>query len=58
VFRAAAETETAQGDFQDWLQLGEEAPGFQLLSMEEIAAEIFLFIYFQQKKKKLHGLSP
>jgi hypothetical protein len=30
VLRAAGETETAQGNIQDWLQLDEGDPGFQL----------------------------
>jgi hypothetical protein len=36
VLRAAGETETAQ----DWLQLDEGDPGFQLLTEEEVAAVI------------------
>jgi hypothetical protein len=44
VLRAAGETETAQANIQDWLQLDEGDPGFQLLAEEEIAAVIFLFI--------------
>jgi hypothetical protein len=38
VLRAAGETEITQ----DWLQLAERDPGFQLLTEEEIAAVIFL----------------
>jgi hypothetical protein len=41
VLRAAGETETTQ----DWLQLDEGDPGFQLLTEEEIAAVIFLFAF-------------
>jgi hypothetical protein len=42
VLRAAGETETTQ----DWLQLDEGDPGFQLLTEKEIAAVlIFLFIF-------------
>jgi hypothetical protein len=41
--RAARETETTQENFQDWLQLGEEDPGFQLLIEEEIAAVIYSY---------------
>jgi hypothetical protein len=37
VLRAAGETETAQ----DWLELDEGDPGFQLLKDEEIASDIF-----------------
>jgi hypothetical protein len=41
VLRAAGEAETTQ----DWLQLDEGDPGFQLLTEEEIAAVIyFVFI--------------
>jgi hypothetical protein len=40
VLRAAGEAETTQ----DWLQLDEGDPGFQLLTEEEIAAVIFIFI--------------
>jgi uncharacterized protein YehS (DUF1456 family) len=45
--RAAGETETTQENIQDWLQLEEGDPGFQLLTDVEIAAVIF-FIYFHQ----------
>jgi hypothetical protein len=42
VLRAAGETETTQ----DWLQLDEGDPGFQLLTEEGIATVlIFLFIF-------------
>jgi hypothetical protein len=44
--RADGETETTQENIQDWPQLDEEDPGFQLLTEEEIAAVIF--IYFHQ----------
>jgi hypothetical protein len=47
VLRAAGETETTQENIQDWLQLDEGDPGFQLQTEEEIAAVIF-FIYFYQ----------
>jgi hypothetical protein len=43
VLRAAGGTETAQENIQDWLQLGEGDPRFQLLAEEEIAAVIFFF---------------
>jgi hypothetical protein len=33
---------------QDWLELGEGDPGFQLLAEQEIAAVKF-FIYFHQQ---------
>jgi hypothetical protein len=45
VLRAAGETETTRENIQDWLQLDEGDPGFQLLTEEEIAAVIFLFIF-------------
>jgi hypothetical protein len=45
VLRAAGETETTQENIQDWFQLAEGDPGFQLLTEEQIAAVIF-FIYF------------
>jgi hypothetical protein len=49
VLRAAGETETTQENIQDWLELDEGDPGFQLLTKEEIAAVIFyLFSYFHQ----------
>jgi hypothetical protein len=44
VFRANGGTETTRENIQDWLQLDEGDPGFQLLTEEEIAAIIFLFI--------------
>jgi hypothetical protein len=37
VLRAAGETEITQKNTQDWLQLDEGDPGFQLLAEEEIA---------------------
>jgi hypothetical protein len=36
VLRAAGETETTQGNIQDWLQLDEGDPGFQFLREEDI----------------------
>jgi hypothetical protein len=42
VLRAVGETEAKQENIQDWLQLDEGDPGFQLLTEEEIAAVIFL----------------
>jgi hypothetical protein len=47
VLRAAGETETTQENIQDWLQLDEGEPGFQLLTEKDTAAVIF-FIYFHQ----------
>jgi hypothetical protein len=46
VLRAAGETETTQENIQDWLELDEGDPGFQLLVEEEIGA-VIIFIYFQ-----------
>jgi hypothetical protein len=48
VLRAAGETETTQENIQDWLQLDEGDPGFQLQTEQEIAAAIYLIIYFYQ----------
>jgi hypothetical protein len=48
VLRAAGETETTQENIQDWFELDEGDPGFQLLA-DDIAAVIFLFIYFHQQ---------
>jgi hypothetical protein len=45
VLRAAGETVATQENIQDWLELYEGDPGFQLLTEEEIAAVIFLFIF-------------
>jgi hypothetical protein len=41
VLRAAGEAETSQENIQDWLQLDEGDPEFQLLTEEEIAAVIY-----------------
>jgi hypothetical protein len=48
VLRTAGETETTQENIQDWLELGEGDPRFQLLKEEEIAALIYFFVYFHQ----------
>jgi hypothetical protein len=47
VLRAGGETETPQENIQNWLELHEGDPGFQLLTKEEIAAVIcfYLFIF-------------
>jgi hypothetical protein len=45
MLRAVGETETTQENIQDWLQVGEGGPGFQLLTEEEIAAVIFLYFF-------------
>jgi hypothetical protein len=44
--RAAGETETSQENIQDWLQLDEGDPGFQLLKEEEITAVIVFLLIF------------
>jgi hypothetical protein len=46
VLRAAGETETSQENIQDWLQLDEGDPGFQLLAEEEIAAVLSILLDF------------
>jgi hypothetical protein len=46
VLRAAGESETTQEYIQDWLQLDEGEPGFQLLTEEEIAAVILFLLFF------------
>jgi hypothetical protein len=46
VLRAAGETETAQENIQDWLQLDDGDPGFQLLTEEQIAVVIFYKLTF------------
>jgi hypothetical protein len=45
VLRAAVETETTQENTQDLLQLDEGDPGFQLLTKENIAQVIFLYLF-------------
>jgi hypothetical protein len=44
VLRAAGETETTQENIQDWLELDEGDPGFQLLTEDEIGAVIFFIL--------------
>jgi hypothetical protein len=46
VLRAAGETETKQENIQDWLELDHGDPGFQLVTEEEIAAMIYIYIYY------------
>jgi hypothetical protein len=45
VLRAAAETDTTQGNIRDWLQLDEGDPGYQLLTREEIFAAILFYLF-------------
>jgi hypothetical protein len=44
VLRAAGETETTQENIQDWLELDEGDPKFQLLTVEKIAALIYFYL--------------
>jgi hypothetical protein len=46
VLRAAGETETTQENIQDWLELDEEYPGFQLLTEDETVAVVFFLPIF------------
>jgi hypothetical protein len=46
VLGAAGETETTQENIQDWLELDEGDPGFQLLTEEGIVAVIFFLFIF------------
>jgi hypothetical protein len=41
VLRAAGETETTQENTQNWLELDEGDPGFQLLTQENAAVAYF-----------------
>jgi hypothetical protein len=45
VLRAAGETETTQENIQDWLELDEGDPEFQLLREKEIATVIFSYLF-------------
>jgi hypothetical protein len=46
VLRAAGETDTTPENIQDWVELDEGDPGFQLLTGKEIGTVIiFLFIF-------------
>jgi hypothetical protein len=45
LLRAVGETETTQENIQDWLELDEGDPGFQLLTEKEIVSDIF-FLFF------------
>jgi hypothetical protein len=45
VLRAAGETETTQGNIQDWLQLEDGDLGFRLLTDEEISVVRFLNLF-------------
>jgi hypothetical protein len=43
---AAGETETTQENIQDWLEVDQGDPGFQLVKEEEISALIFFLFIF------------
>jgi hypothetical protein len=45
VLRAAGETKTMQENIQDWPEIDEGDPGYQLLTEEEIAAVIFFYLF-------------
>jgi hypothetical protein len=47
VLKAAGETETTQEHIQDWFELDEGDPGYQLLTEEEIVAVIFFISFYQ-----------
>jgi hypothetical protein len=49
-------TETTRENNQDWLQLDEEEPGFQLLTEEEIAAVIFFYLFLSALPKKCKAI--
>jgi hypothetical protein len=46
VLRAAGETATTRENIQDWPELDEGDPGFQLVTEEQIAAVIFFLFIF------------
>jgi hypothetical protein len=45
VLRAGGETETTQENIQDWLELDEGDPGFQLLTGINYCSDIYLSIF-------------
>jgi hypothetical protein len=45
LLRATGETETTQENIQDWLELDEGDPGFQLLTEAEIAAVLLFYLF-------------
>jgi hypothetical protein len=47
VLRAAGETDTTQENIQDWLELDEGGPGFQLLTEEDNSAVTFFNNFHQ-----------
>jgi hypothetical protein len=48
VLRASGETETTKENIQEWLELNEGDPGFQLVTEEEIALVIYFSFYFHK----------
>jgi hypothetical protein len=48
LFRAAGETETTQENIQYWLEPDEGDPGFQLLTMEKIAADVIKILLWEK----------
>jgi hypothetical protein len=51
VLKAARETETTQENIQDWLQMDEEDPEFQLHVFQRFKSRLYsdiFFIYFHQ----------
>jgi hypothetical protein len=51
VLRAAVETEATQENIQDWHDLDEGDPGFQLLTGRNFCSDIFLFILISDISK-------
>jgi hypothetical protein len=45
VLRAAGETETMQENIQDWLELDEGDPGFQLLTGGNCCSDTFFYLF-------------
>jgi hypothetical protein len=49
VYKAAGETETTQGNIQNWFQLNETDPEFQLLKEEELLQLHYEFTFIATK---------
>jgi hypothetical protein len=45
VLRAAGETESTQENIQDWLDLDEGDPGFQLMTRRNCCNDIFFYFH-------------
>jgi hypothetical protein len=54
MLRVGGETESMQENIQDWPELDEGDPGFQLLTEEEIAAVIFFYLFSSALPILLH----